>query len=45
MAGALRFEILSKGRHMRPADGKRGVRRRRGDQPSYRKLGRSARGR
>ncbi len=45
MAGALRFEILSKGRHMRPADGKRGIRRRRGDQPSYRKLGRSARGR
>ncbi len=45
MAGALRFEILSKGRHMRPADGKRGVRRRRGDLPSYRKLGRSARGR
>ncbi len=45
MAGALRFEILSKGRHMRPADGKRGVRRRRGDVPSYRKLGRSSRGR
>ncbi len=45
MAGALRFEILSKGRHMRPADGKRGIRRRRGDQPSYRKLGRKARGR
>ncbi len=45
MAGALRFEILSKGRHMRPADGKRGVRRRRGDLPYYRKLGRSSRGR
>jgi len=51
-AGALRFEILSEGRRMRPAEGKRGQRRRKGDvsfnkaePPSYRKLGRGSRGR
>ena len=45
LAGALRFEILSGGRHMRPSTGKRGARRRKGDVPSYRKLGRGSRGR
>jgi ribonuclease R len=44
-AGALKFEILSKGRYMKPATGKRGARRRGGDTPSYRKLGRQSRGR
>jgi ribonuclease R len=44
-AGALKFEILSKGRYMKPVTGKRGARRRGGDQPSYRKLGRESRGR
>ena len=44
-AGALRFEILSKGRYMKPAAGKRGMRRRSGETPSYRKLGRQSRGR
>ncbi|MCA3564540.1 MAG: ribonuclease R [Methylocystis sp.] len=44
-AGALRFEILSKGRYMKPAAGKRGMRRRGGETPSYRKLGRQSRGR
>jgi len=44
-AGALRFEILSKGRYMKPATGKRGMRRRGGETPSYRKLGRQSRGR
>jgi ribonuclease R len=46
LAGALRFEILSKGRYMKPAAGKRGMRRRGGEQKaSYRKMGRAARGR
>ena len=44
-AGALKFEILSKGRYIKPATGKRGARRRGGDIPSYRKLGRQSRGR
>ncbi len=44
-AGALKFEILSKGRYMKPATGKRGARRRNGETPSYRKLGRQSRGR
>jgi ribonuclease R len=44
-AGALKFEILSKGRYMKPTTGKRGARRRGGDTPSYRKLGRQSRGR
>ncbi len=44
-AGALKFEILSKGRYMKPVTGKRGARRRGGDTPSYRKLGRQSRGR
>jgi len=45
LAGALRFEILSKGRRMKPSETKRGARRRGGDQPSYRTLGRRSRGR
>jgi ribonuclease R len=44
-AGALKFEILSKGRYMKPATSKRGARRRGGDAPAYRKLGRQSRGR
>ncbi len=46
LAGALRFEILSKGRYMKPVAGRRGMRRRGGEQRgSYRKLGRASRGR
>ncbi len=48
MAGALRFEILSKGRYMKPTTGKRGARRRGGDgdgKPFHRTLGRRSRGR
>ncbi|MGL4242559.1 MAG: RNB domain-containing ribonuclease, partial [Beijerinckiaceae bacterium] len=46
LAGALRFEILSKGRYMKPAVGKRGARRRGAEsKATYRKLGRASRGR
>ncbi len=50
-SGALRFEILSKGRYMKPVSGKRGARRRHVDGPpgpdrkSKRSMGRAARGR
>ena len=45
-AGALRFEIVSKGRYTKPATGKRGARRRQGEPKfSSRNLGRAARGR
>jgi ribonuclease R len=50
-AGALRFEILSEGRYMKPVSGKRGARRRsfdgppRPDRTSKRPQGRAARGR
>jgi ribonuclease R len=45
LAGALRFEILSEGRRMRPSEGKRGQRRRKGDQPLPKAFGRRSRGR
>jgi ribonuclease R len=45
-AGALRFEVLSKGRYIKPTGGKRGARRRGGeDKAFHRTLGRKARGR
>jgi ribonuclease R len=45
LAGALRFELLSKGRFLKPTETKRGQRRRKGDEASYRRLGRRSRGR
>jgi hypothetical protein len=47
MAGALRFEILSEGRYMKPAGGKRAMRRQAGGfkGPRKRNLGRASRGR
>jgi ribonuclease R len=47
LAGALRFEILSKGRYMKPAGGKRAMRRRGGAEKGAfrRNLGRASRGR
>jgi ribonuclease R len=44
-AGALRFEMLSKGRYLKPAETKRGARRRNGEKPMGRRLGRRSRGR
>ncbi|MGL4635951.1 MAG: ribonuclease R [Beijerinckiaceae bacterium] len=43
MAGALRFEILSKGRYMKPVDSKRGLLRRRGEMKPVRYPGRKSR--
>ncbi len=43
MAGALRFEILSKGRYMKPADSKRGLLRRKGETKPVRYPGRKSR--
>jgi ribonuclease R len=46
LAGALRFEILSEGRYMKPAAGKRAIRRQRGEMRGRpRNLGRASRGR
>lgn len=46
MAGALKFEILSEGRDMKPGSGKRGIRRRAGAmRASHRPAGRRSRGR
>lgn len=47
MAGALRFEILSEGRYMKPSGGKRAVRRQGGERKAAvrRSLGRASRGR
>ncbi len=43
MAGALRFEILSKGRYMKPVDSKRGLLRRKGETKPVRYPGRKSR--